>query len=64
MPEGNDEFIPRKRSLDEQCRWWESRLLEVANTLRREEERNNRTAVIGAALFLGELSTKIESAGD
>lgn len=48
----------RKRTLPEQCRWWESKLLEI---LKQDEVgiRANRSVLLGVALFLGELSEKL-----
>jgi hypothetical protein len=59
--EGPGEYPIRKRNQPEQCRYWEQKLLEIAQ----EMPRDKRTVVIGAALFLGELSEKLpENGGD
>lgn len=59
MPDKDEEGLGDKRSTEELCRYWETRLLEVARGMSRTEETTDRSVVIAAALFLGELAEKV-----
>ena len=53
------EYPIRKRTLPEQCQYWESELVKVAERMRRKSERHERAVVLAAAFFLGDLADRI-----
>jgi hypothetical protein len=58
-PERPVEYPIRKRTLPEQCQYWESELVKVAERMRRKSERHERAVVLAAAFFLGDLADRI-----
>jgi hypothetical protein len=61
-PERPVEYPIRKRTLPEQCQYWESELVKVAERMRRKSERHERAVVLAAAFFIGDLAESISTA--